>query len=286
MRAALFLIALVVWMGGCTGSRSAGDSEIMASVGESNLKRSEVTRMIPRGVSSTDSMLFAESIIKKWIKDALVYDVALRNQGDEIAAIDKLVEEYRHSLVRYHYQERLVQERLLSEIRESDRLRYYEENQSAFILDKSLIKGLFLKIPADAPGLKDVKGWCKQTSDEALEKIEKYSLQNATIYDYFYDRWVDIDVIMDKIPMHVSDSSRFLAANKTVEVTDSSYCYLLNIREYLTAGTVAPYEYVLPQITDVLVNQRRVDFIREFEEDLYTKAIKRGKAKRYAALDQ
>lgn len=82
-----------------------------------------------------------------------MYDVALRNLGDEKEEVDKLVEEYRRSLVRYRYQERLVEEKLKTDIRESDKLNYYEENQKKFILDKGLIKGLFLKIPVDAPGL-------------------------------------------------------------------------------------------------------------------------------------
>ena len=53
-------------------------------------------------------------------------------------------------------------------------LSYYEENQKKFVLDKALVKGLFLKIPVDAPGLVDVKGWYRSTSEASLEKIEKY----------------------------------------------------------------------------------------------------------------
>ena len=61
-------------------------------------------------------------------------------------------------------------------------------------------------------------------------------MQNATIYEYFYDKWVDFDEVMDNIPIHVSNPNAFLKANKYVEVADSSYCYLLNIRNiYLPA---------------------------------------------------
>ena len=129
--------------------------------------------------------------------------------GDEKEEVDKLVEEYRRSLVRYRYQERLVEEKLKTDIRESDKLNYYEENQKKFILDKGLIKGLFLKIPVDAPGLTDVKKWYKSTDVASLEKIEKYSVENATIYEYFYDKWVDIEEVMVSIPIHVSSPSAF-----------------------------------------------------------------------------
>ena len=237
----------------------------------------EIQRQIPRSLSSADSLLMAESLVKKWVKDALVYEVALRNlEREERAEVDRLVEEYRHSLIRYRYEEQLVRERLSSDFQESDKLRFYEENQSKFVLDKALIKGLFLKVPADAPGLADVKKWYRSTSESAVEKIEKYSVQNAVIYDYFYDKWVDFDQVMDNIPMRVTDANAFLKANRYVEMCDSTYCYLLNISDYLPIGRVAPYDYAGPQIIEMLTNQRKVQFLKDFEDELYNDAVKHG----------
>lgn len=282
MKAGFIFIAFVTLLCACKGSRPADGTDVLVRVKERVLKRSEVKKLIPRGISSADSLLLAESITKKWVKDALVYEVALRNLEDEKAEIEKLVENYRHSLVQYRYQERLVREKLTADIRESDMLNYYEENQKNFVLDKSLIKGLFLKIPVDAPALSEVKGWYKSTSESALEKIEKYSVQNASIYEYFYDKWVDFDEVMDNIPLRVGDSKEFLRTRKFVEVMDSSYCYLLNIKEYLPSGSVAPYDYAGPQIKDLLVNQRKVEFLRNFEDELYNDAIRGGDVKFYA----
>lgn len=282
MKAGFIFIAFVTLLCACKGSQPADGTDVLVRVKERVLRRSEVKKLIPRGISSADSLLLAESITKKWVKDALVYEVALRNLEDEKAEIEKLVENYRHSLVQYRYQERLVREKLTADIRESDMLNYYEENQKNFVLDKSLIKGLFLKIPVDAPALSEVKGWYKSTSESALEKIEKYSVQNASIYEYFYDKWVDFDEVMDNIPLRVGDSKEFLRTRKFVEVMDSSYCYLLNIKEYLPSGSVAPYDYAGPQIKDLLVNQRKVEFLRNFEDELYNDAIRGGDVKFYA----
>lgn len=281
MRTSFIFITFVALLCACKGSQPVNDTDVLVKVKDRILKRSEVTGRIPKGSTSADSLLLAESLTKKWVKDALVYDLALRNMGEDKEEIEKLVEEYRHSLVRYRYQERLVKEKLAGDIRESDMLNYYEENQTKFVLDKSLIKGLFLKIPIDAPGISDVKGWYKSTSESALEKIEKYSVQNASIYDYFYDKWVDFDEVMDNIPLHVSNSNAFLKANKFVEVQDSSYFYLLNIKEYLLSGSVAPYVFAGPQIKDMLVNQRKVEFLKDFENELYNDAIRGGDVKFY-----
>ena len=174
MRYCFIFIAFVSLLCSCKGTQPVDDADVLVKVKDRTLRRSEIKQQIPRGLSSADSMLLAESLERKWVKDALVYDVALRNlEGEDKAEVDKLVEEYRHSLIHYRYQEQLIKERLSSEFQESDMLSYYEENQKKFVLDKALVKGLFLKIPVDAPGLVDVKGWYRSTSDASLEKIEK-----------------------------------------------------------------------------------------------------------------
>ena len=261
---------------GCGQGTTTGQADVLASMEGRQLHRAEVEQVIPRGVSSADSLLLAESYVKKWVKEQLVYEVAERNLGNEKEEIDQLVDSYRRSLIRYRYQERLVEERLKTDISESDRLRFYEENQKLFTLEQGLIKGLFLKIPVDAPGLADVKKWYKSSDEAALEKIEKYSVQNATIYEYFYDKWVDFDEVMDNIPIYVSDPTSFLKGHKQVEAADSSYCYLLNIAEYLVPGQPEPYESASPRIVEMLVNQRKVDFLRKFEDELYNHAIQSG----------
>jgi hypothetical protein len=252
------------------------DTEILAKVKDRTLSRAEVMRIIPKNITSVDSLLIAENFIKKWAKDALMYEVALHNLSDEKTGIDQLVEDYRHSLFRYRYQERLIKEKLSADIRVTDRINYYEENQEKFVLDKGLIKGLFLKIPIDAPGLSDVKTWYQSSSLESLEKIEKYSVQNAIFYDYFYDRWVNFDDVMANIPIHIAQTNSFLRENKTVELSDSNYCYLLNIKEHLPVGSVAPYEYAEPQVIEMLINQRKMEFLKDFEEELYQDAVRSG----------
>lgn len=280
MRYCFIFIAFVSLLCSCGGTQPVEHTDVLVRVKEKNLEREEIETQIPHGVSSADSLLLAESLVKRWVKDALIYDVALRNlEGKERKAVDKLVEEYRHSLIRYRYQEQLIKERLSSELQESDKMKYYEENKNKFILDKALIKGLFLKIPVDAPGIADVKKWYKSTSEASLENIEKYCLQNATIYDYFYDKWVDFDQVMGNIPIRLTNEDAFLKANKHIEVSDSLYYYLLNIKEFLPKGDVAPFEYASPQIIEMMINLRKVDFLKEFEEELYNDAVRSGDVK-------
>jgi hypothetical protein len=260
----------------CHRTQTVGGIDVIAKVKDRTLTREEVVKVIPKGVSSADSLLIAANHIKKWATDELVYSVALRNLEDEKAEIEKLVEIYRYSLYHYRYLERLTKERLSVEIGDADKLKFYDENKEKFKLERAIIKGLFMKLPLNAPKLEDVKTWNKSTSAEALGNIEQYSVQNAISYDYFYDRWVDFDDILSNIPVHIADASHFLRTDKSLEKNDSSYCYLLNIKEYILSGNIAPYDYVEPKIVEILINQRKQAFLKKFEDELFKDAIKKG----------
>ena len=276
VRVYFILLTLSVSLFACKKAIQTDEPDALVKVNDRILTRNEVESLIPKGTTSADSLLLAESYIKKWVKDELVLKIAQRNLGSDKETIDKLVGAYRRSLLRYRYQEKLIQEKLSDEIQESDVLTYYDTNKEKFVLDKNLIKGLFLKVPADAPNLSEVKTWYKSGNVASLEKIEKYSIQNAAIYEYFFDKWVDFDEIRNNIPNQISNPESFLRTNKTLEVTDSSFCYLLNIRQVLLKGQVEPFEYAEPRIREILINQRKLDFIKEFEEELYNDALDGG----------
>lgn len=276
VRVYFILLTLSVSLFACKKAIQTDEPDALVKVNDRILTRNEVESLIPKGTTSADSLLLAESYIKKWVKDELVLKIAQRNLGSDKETIDKLVDAYRRSLLRYRYQEKLIQEKLSDEIQESDVLTYYDTNKEKFVLDKNLIKGLFLKVPADAPNLSEVKTWYKSGNVASLEKIEKYSIQNAAIYEYFFDKWVDFDEIRNNIPNQISNPESFLRTNKILEVTDSSYCYFLNIRQVLLKGQVEPFEYAEPRIREILINQRKLDFIKEFEEELYNDALDGG----------
>jgi len=277
MKYTQLIILLAVLFPACKRSGiSPMQRDILVKVNDRTLKREEIEAQIPKGLSPADSLIRAESLVKKRVIELLMDDVAYKNLGDEKAEIDKLVNEYRRLLIRHRYQERLVNDKASVNIRISDQMAWYEENKEQFVLNENLVKGLFLKVPCTAPGLDNVKKWYVSRSEESLEKIEKYSLQNALIYDDFYDRWVVFDEIMEKVPYRISNPAQFLKVNNHLEVSDSAYVYFLNISDRLLVGNIAPFDYAQTQIQSILVNRRKIDYINDFGERLYLDAVKSG----------
>lgn len=266
-----------LFLASCQSKHTEEKSNIVAKLNERIITYSELEANIPKNLTLADSMAWSESYIKQQLKEELIYEMAIKNLDDENRAeIDRLVNSYRHSLIRYKYQEQLTKERLSASFSEEEKLKFYDENKKDFILDHCLIKGLFLKIPVDAPSISEVKKWYRSTSIASIEKIEKYIVQNASVYEYFYDKWISFDEIIENIPIKVEKEDEFLRTHTFVEVEDSSFCYLLNIKEVIPTGNVAPFEYTNNKITDMLVNRKKAGFLKKFEEDLYNNAVQKG----------
>ncbi|WP_165040916.1 peptidyl-prolyl cis-trans isomerase [Dysgonomonas sp. ZJ709] len=252
----------------------------IVTVQNNTLYKADLDDALPKKLSAEDSAATAQAYIKTWVNDQLMYDKAKQNILNK-ATIDELVEDYRKSLITNSYQEQLFKERFSRISSDSELKAYYEENKEMFKLEGSIIKGLYLKIPAGSPQLNNFKKWYKQTTDAAIENIEKNTLQNAVNYEYFYDRWVSFDDVMDNIPLLVTDREQFLKTNKSIEVSDSSFVYLLNIKEYKLTGSEAPYEYIKGQLSDIFKEKRRASYLEEIQKDLYDKAISNNEIKFY-----
>ena len=71
MRIVFMFLTFVVLLGACKGSQPADTTDVLVSVKGRTLNRSEVNKLIPRGISSADSLLLAEGFTKKWVKDVV-----------------------------------------------------------------------------------------------------------------------------------------------------------------------------------------------------------------------
>lgn len=217
-----------------------------------------------------------ENYIRNWVEDVLLYEKA-KDNIPENSDIDELVENYRKALIVHTYQQELLRQRLSSEISEQEISEYYEENKHLFTLERPLIKGLFLKVPIGAPRMNDVRKWYKSSSHEAVENLEKYSLQHAMNYDYFYDRWVPVAEVLGKLPLQEDDPETYIDKKRQIELSDSTFCYFLHVTDYLAKGDEAPYDFAKGNAKDMLLNMKRTAFIKRVRTDLYNEAVRKNK---------
>lgn len=244
----------------------------LVTVKGKTLYADELDRALPEGLSETDSTTAANNYVKRWISEVLLYEKAKSNVSNT-DEIDKLVENYRQSLTVYTYQEKLLNEILSTPNKEDELRKYYDQNIDQFKLNTYILKGLFLKVPINSAELNNMRKWSQSNTPTAKESIEKASIQNAVIYNYFYDRWTELDEITSNMPTTISNPDQFLKTTKNYEYSDSTFVYLLHIEDFALPGSTAPFDYAKTQIKDFLINQERNQFIMQLETDLYDKAL-------------
>ncbi len=177
------------------------------------------------------------------------------------------------------YQQALIHQRLSNEISEQELTEYYEKNKELFKLERPLVQGLFMKVPLTAPELNNVRRWYKTPTQDAVEHLEKYSLQNAVKYEYFYDKWVPMADVLDLIPLKVPEVENYVNENRHIELKDTAFYYFLNVSEYRSVGEQEPYEFARPKVKDMVLNLKQVEFMKAVKDDLYQQAVKRDKIK-------
>jgi len=257
-------------------SRSA-----IVEVNDNVLHRETLEENIPRGLNREDSIIAAEHYIHTWVVDQLMYEVASNNIPDK-KMIDELVDNYRKSLVVYQYKENLINERLSRNIDREEILDFYDKNPEKFKLDRTLVKGLFLKVPVEAQSIEKVRAWSKALTPASLADIEKFCIQNALSYNYIVDYWVDFNELTLDWPLLHKDEAVMVANNKYIENKDDKYYYFIHITDHLLPGDNAPFEYAQPAVKEILINRKKIEFMKEIEDDLYKKALNTGKINYYA----
>ncbi len=267
------LFSLILVLAACSGGTSETGRTPVLEVEGRFLYKDEVERVIPANASVLDSADIAGRYIKKWITDVLMYENAKRNIGN-LKEIDKLVEEYRKSLIIHEYEQALVSERIPSTVTEQEVKDFYNKHKSKLVLADNVIQGMLLIVPIDAPQLEQVKQWVRTGDTKSLENIENYSLQNAISFDYFADKWTAFSEITKKTPFQSEDARSFILNNRYSEVSDSTRHYLLRIYRAIPIGGIEPYEYARERIAATILNKKRADFIITFEENVFEDAIK------------
>lgn len=242
------------------------------------LYREDLESAFPGDLHKEDSLLFAEHYIRNWVEDVLLYEKAQDNVPDD-GTIEKLVENYRRALIMHTYQQALIHQKLSDKIVEKELVDYYDKNKELFKLEAPVIRGLFIKLPLKAPQLANVRRWYKSSDQNAVDHLEKYSLQNAVKYEYFYDKWIPLAEILNLIPHKTSDIGNLLNKQRHVELKDTAFYYFLNVSDYRAAGEQAPYKFVRSNVKDMLLNLKQVEFIKQIKSDLYQQAVKKKRIK-------
>lgn len=270
------IAAMVVMMScGRSGKGSDGrDTDLLMSVGDSTLYEHDVVRLIPVAMTPDDSLALFNSIVANW-RDSHIIERYAEEYIDNLEEIDQMTADYRRRLISESYRRKLRQIGA-REISQEEIQRYYNSHRDEMVLEAPVLKGVFLKIPANAANLKEIRKWVFSGKPDGIDNLEKFGLTDAVQYTFFQDRWVDWSVVESLIPYRFGDAEAFLKANRNFETSSNGVIYLLHVANYLPSGRPMPYDYAAGVISETLAADGSTAYERRMLQDMTRQARKEG----------
>lgn len=273
MKTIYFILILAVFSS-CKSKQVNTAEKPLARVYDNYLYAGDLNGVIPSGLSARDSAAMTNEFIEKWIRNQLLLNKAEMNLTDQEKDVEDQIESYRSSLLIYAYQQHYLLEKLDTVVNDSEIETYYKENQPNFVLGETLMKGLFIKLPTNAPQIYKLRQWYKSENAEELKELEGYCFKYAAVYDHFNENWVNMNEVLRMIPSGGISSSGLLN-RKYLETKDADFYYFLSIKEIAPEGTVSPYELVKNDIHYIILNKRKVTLVNELNASIYSDAQNR-----------
>jgi hypothetical protein len=251
--------------------------EPVAKVGNKVLTMKELSVNIPDYLDATDSALWADDYIKKWIHRELLLLKAEESLTPEMKDVSRELEEYRSSLLVYRYKNQLMKEKMDTTVKDDDILKYFNTHRESFILNRNIVKAIYIKIPVEVSSPENIKELCSAKDQQRLAKLNEYCLSYAKAYDRFNDQWVSADLVLKNIPVEITDQNQFLERNRFIESTDKIYYYIVCISSYRLSGQVSPIEFVQGDIRNLILSKQKIAFLKQIEKDIYKEGLDKNK---------
>ncbi len=271
-----WILLLVVFVLSITQSCDFGKSKDnrvpVAKVHNKYLYVNDIKDIFPKNISPSDSLQILTTYIDRWIRKQLMLNRAEKNLTDEQKNVTQQIEDYRSSLLIFKYEQEYIRQKLDTIIKFSEIENFYNENNSNFILNESIVKALYIKIRLDDPYYEKIRGLYRSNKEDDIKTLDNLAYQVALKYDYFNERWIPFSLIANELPVTITNPDSYLSNTKFIEQTDGIFAYLVNVREVVLRGSISPLGYEKENIRSILLNKRRQRLIIDLESKIYNDA--------------
>lgn len=268
----IFLLLPMVVLSGCTLLHS--DEEV-ARVGERSLMRSSLDE-VTRGLSGSDSLAKAESYVEQWVRREVKLQEAERVLEVERGDIERLVEEYRTSLLSNRLEQRYLAGKLDTLITDSMVEEYYNSHCKEFVLDRTILKGRIVRLPDNyRQSVKLLNLMGSKSADKQQDFLDLCKKNNFDLHTF--ETWVDFSEFLSYLPVRRDKNYDYILSGGEIrQMADADSKYFIEIYEVLKVGECAPLERVEDMVRRILYNRRRGEIVNSYNDSLYNAATVEG----------
>ena len=269
----VFSVALLLQS--CNYFRNTPEGEPIARVHDSYLYLEDIESLLIEGVSKEDSILRVNNFINQWATQKLLESGAELNLPiEKQEEFNKLVNQYKSDLFIKAYLEGLVKQNIDTVVSQNEANEVYLRNKETFKLNEELMKFRYINVNENIDGIEEIKKRFKNFNYEDKRILDSISLQFKA-YSLNDSIWIKVDQVYKNIPiLNLKSKEEVLKNSNFIELQDTIGLYLMQIKEVLHRNDIAPIEYVMPTIKQIVINKRKLEFIKQLEKDITKDANK------------
>ena len=281
-----FEITIVLVFLACAGACGSwsgykADDEMVARVGGNYLYRSELAAAMPSCIAAADSLNYSRAFIEKWIIGQLKQQEAEKLFSESEEDIDRLVEEYRRSLLVYRLDRHYIESEPCGDILDNDIAAYYKEHKSDFKISQPMVKGEIFAMSESFRRREQMLKWYESPKPESREDFVESCRKNNLLHLEF-NEWVSFSDFLSNLPLlRTSRNEELLGSRKVQKIHHNKTYYYFRITNVLKAGDAMPLEMVKDNIRQILISRHRAEVIHGQEERIMSNALSSGHAKIY-----
>jgi hypothetical protein len=272
--------AVAILFSACSsdGKDSQGD-RLLVKVHNKTLYLSEMDGMFPEVATPEDSSAIIHAFAQRWIRDALILHEAERNIPSDLN-IDKLVRDYRASLLRNNYEQVILEQLMDSTVTQEELLEFYENNKEKYQLETPIARCYLIKLPVQAPKIEEVRRWWNSDKKEDFALLAAHCGEHAEKHLLNDSTWYKVPDIAASLPAGAVSSDN-VGTKRDFYQRDSDYHYFFRVFEVKKQQEIAPLSYIEEQARRVILRSRRQELLKKKIEDMYDLALRKSNIETY-----
>ncbi len=271
MRWIMFLGVMVIFATACGNKAGKKGEKPLVKVYDNYLYPSDLKGIYQKGMSKEDSIVVVGTYIENWAKKNLMLKIAEENISRD-SEIDRMVEEYRKTLIQHRYEQNLVEQRLDSVISQNEIDTFYQKTKNEYKLKQDIVRCYFIKVPINSPDKDKLKKWWKKKDPLDYAQMKDYCERYAQMFILEDSTWIHKKDLAAQFPKNTFSQEK-LSVGKEWSFEKSGSLYLLRVFDIARKGKNEPVAYASKKIKGYILHKRKIELLKQLASEMYQREL-------------
>lgn len=235
---------------------SCDSDRIVAQVDDSTLKESDALVLMEHLGYKTNDKKEMNEFLKLWCEQEVSLLELKKNHPNKAKLVAMRTHAYSGELSNFYLEELAIAHSLDSNITENEYKKYYSLHKEEFNLQDYLVKALYIKLPKNKKIEGQLESFYLLKNDKDVSRVNSFAKLYAENF-YFDDAaWIYFTDLTKDIPFKGFNIDNIVLNRTKTHFSDDKFTYFLNIIDYKLKDSAPPFEFLKPQIKEIILAKR------------------------------